>query len=220
MDRRPDFLLKLGLMLPCSPEDVRQAYREKVRTAHPDHGGDVAEFRAIQEAYEKALEYSSFLASRTRWLSSSVERYIQQQQFIEQVRKLGGLVHLEELTWLREEIGEDFAQINEVVVGIDLRGDRVGDDELRDLIAHNSALSGLQSLNLSDTRVTDRGLNALGAIPTLKYLALNRTAITSRGLRVLEFLTNLIRLEIAKTAVGRFAAWRAGRRYPHLEIVR
>ncbi len=220
MDRRPEFLVTLGLLLPCSPEDVRQAYREKVRNAHPDRGGNVADFRAIQEAYEKALEYSAFLASRTRWLSSSVERYIEQQQVVAWVRTLAGDVYLEELTWLREEIGEDFAQIHEVVVGVNLRGNQVGDDELRDLVAKKPVLSGLQSLDLSDSRVTDFGLDSLLVIPTLQYLSLNRTAITPRGLQVLDSLPNLLRLEIAGTAVGRFAAWRTGRKHPTLEIVR
>ncbi len=220
MDRRPEFLHTLGLMLPCSPEDVRQAYREKARVAHPDHGGSATEFRAVQEAYEKALEYASFLASRTRWLSSSVERYIEQQKFVTRVRKLGGVILFDELTWLREEIGEDFAQINEVVVDITLRGQRVGDAEIQELVAYQSILSGLQSLNLSESRLTDTGLGALEAFPTLQYLALNHTAITPRGLQVLDALTDLIRLEIADTGVGRYAAWRLGRKHPDLEIAR
>lgn len=220
MDRRPDFLVTLGLMLPCSPEDVQQAYREKVRTAHPDHGGDVVEFRAIQDAYEKALHYSAFLASRTRWLGSSVERYIEQQQFSDRVRKLGGDVFVEELAWLREEIGEDFAQINEVVVGINLRGQKVGDEELRELLNQNAVLSGLQSLDLTESCVTDEGLDALRATPSLQYLALNRTAVTAHGLHVVDSLPNLVRLEIAETSVGSFAAWRIGHKYPGVDIVR
>ena len=220
MDRRPDFLVTLGLMLPCSPEDVRQAYREKVRTAHPDHGGDVAEFRAIQSAYEKALEYSSFFASRTRWLSSSIERYIAQQQFADEVHQLGGEVYVEELAWLREEIGEDFAQINEIIVGVKLDSDRIGDLEVGRLLIDNSALSGLQSLNLSRSRVTDRGLEALRSVPTLQYLSLNHTQITAQGLHILDELPNLVRLEISETPVGRFAGWNIGRKRPGLEIVR
>lgn len=220
MDRRPDFLVTLGLLLPCSPEDVRQAYREKVRIAHPDHGGDVAEFRAIQSAYEKALEYASFLASRTRWLSASVERYIEQQQFASEVQQLGGEVSLEELTWLREEIGEDFAQINEVIVGVKLVSERVGDLELGRLLIDNSALSGLQSLNLSHSRVTDRGLEALRAVPSLQYLSLSHTEITAQGLHILDELPNLTRLEIAETPVGRLAGWNIGRKHPGLEVVR
>jgi ferredoxin len=33
-------------------EEVERAYRERVKEAHPDQGGSVAEFRAVREAYE------------------------------------------------------------------------------------------------------------------------------------------------------------------------
>jgi len=75
-------------------------------------------------------------------------------------------------------------------------------------------------LDLSDSRVTDSGLDGLRVIPTLQYLALNHTAVTPRGLQVLDSLPNLLRLEIAGTAIGRYAAWRTGRKHPTLEIVR
>jgi ferredoxin len=34
-------------------EDIKQAYRRRVKQAHPDHGGSVEEFRAVRTAYEK-----------------------------------------------------------------------------------------------------------------------------------------------------------------------
>lgn len=46
----------LGLSQPASSEAVRSAYREQIKQAHPDHGGDEESFREIQEAYATAKE--------------------------------------------------------------------------------------------------------------------------------------------------------------------
>ena len=61
----PEFLAKLGLAVPVSLEDIEQAFRDKVLTAHPDKGGDPDEVCALQTAYEQAKEYTKF-RSRTR----------------------------------------------------------------------------------------------------------------------------------------------------------
>jgi hypothetical protein len=43
------------LLLPvgASLDDVRRAYRARARDTHPDHGGDPAQFRLVQHAYER-----------------------------------------------------------------------------------------------------------------------------------------------------------------------
>ncbi|WP_276261062.1 J domain-containing protein [Haloglomus litoreum] len=46
----------LGLPTGASESEIRQAYREKVKEAHPDHGGDEDEFRRVREAYTTARE--------------------------------------------------------------------------------------------------------------------------------------------------------------------
>lgn len=38
---------------------VRAAYRERVKEVHPDSGGDEAEFRAVNDAYEVLREHAS-----------------------------------------------------------------------------------------------------------------------------------------------------------------
>lgn len=50
-------LAELGLEPPCSSADIRQAYRRKARTAHPDQGGDQRAFIRLQNAYRRALAY-------------------------------------------------------------------------------------------------------------------------------------------------------------------
>jgi hypothetical protein len=51
----PACLATLGLSLPCTVAQVRAAYRERVRQAHPDQGGSHEAFIALQAAYEEAL---------------------------------------------------------------------------------------------------------------------------------------------------------------------
>lgn len=43
----------LDLGSDADEEEIEQAYRERVKQAHPDHGGSVEEFRAVRNAYEK-----------------------------------------------------------------------------------------------------------------------------------------------------------------------
>ena len=51
---RPNCLKALGLMLPCSEEDVLAAYRELAKTQHPDRGGDLDQFLQLQRYFEQA----------------------------------------------------------------------------------------------------------------------------------------------------------------------
>ena len=46
----------LGLAAGASEAAVREAYRERVKGVHPDHGGDVESFRRLREAYTVARE--------------------------------------------------------------------------------------------------------------------------------------------------------------------
>lgn len=46
----------LGLPADASVSDVRTAYREQVKDAHPDHGGDRESFERIREAYTIAVK--------------------------------------------------------------------------------------------------------------------------------------------------------------------
>jgi hypothetical protein len=49
---------RLGLARDASSEEVRDAYREQVKEAHPDHGGDREEFTALREAYATAKNHA------------------------------------------------------------------------------------------------------------------------------------------------------------------
>lgn len=53
---------RLGLSFPCSIAEVKAAYRELAKRAHPDHGGSHDEFLALQAAYEQALHVCRYTA--------------------------------------------------------------------------------------------------------------------------------------------------------------
>jgi hypothetical protein len=55
----PPCLRVLGLQLPCTEADVRQAYRQRARALHPDAGGDPRAFVALRAAYEEALRLAA-----------------------------------------------------------------------------------------------------------------------------------------------------------------
>ncbi len=52
---RPRCIEALGLTLPCTTDEVLSAYRAKVKSVHPDLGGDCREFLRLQEYFEQAM---------------------------------------------------------------------------------------------------------------------------------------------------------------------
>lgn len=48
----------LGLPSGASEDAVRRAYRERIKEVHPDQGGDEAEFRRVQEAYDTVRRHA------------------------------------------------------------------------------------------------------------------------------------------------------------------
>jgi len=49
---------RLGLQPTAGADEVKAAYRERVKEVHPDHGGDGEDFRRLQEAYTTAKEHA------------------------------------------------------------------------------------------------------------------------------------------------------------------
>src|SRR5262245_7344985 len=193
-DGRPEFLVTLGVLLPCNEEDVKQAYLAKVRDAHPDRGGDPAEFRRIQEAFEKASEYARFSASRTRWLAASVERYAAQEVLRAELVQRGARVEVEQLDWLEQEIGEDFAQVMERLVGLEFHGPQHDDALIDHLSREAHHLGNLRRLDFSGTRVSDSGVARLYVFKNLRELDLSETPINGSGLTVIDQLPALERV--------------------------
>ncbi len=53
----PPCLRALGLSLPCNEADVKEAYRRRAESLHPDRGGDVRRFLLLQQHLEQSLYY-------------------------------------------------------------------------------------------------------------------------------------------------------------------
>ena len=51
----PRCMQALGLTMPCTEADVLAAYRRKVKSLHPDLGGDQREFLRLQTHFEQAM---------------------------------------------------------------------------------------------------------------------------------------------------------------------
>lgn len=52
--RTPHCLLVFNLKLPCTQTQLLQAYRQLVKTMHPDVGGDLQQFMKLQSEFEQA----------------------------------------------------------------------------------------------------------------------------------------------------------------------
>ncbi len=190
---RLDFLTVLGLAPPVTVEDVKQAYLEKVKTAHPDHGGDQQQFVRVHEAYEKATEYARFKAGRMQWLSRWVEQYAEQQQAVAEIQALGGKVEFESIDWATQSIGNDFATVLERIIAINFSGPTVDDQTLAQLGARRRMLLGVQRLALVETKITSAGLKELHSFDSLHHLDLSGTRVELHDLQLL--LPHLDRLE-------------------------
>lgn len=59
LDRGDAAFAVLGLPATADEREVRAAYREKVKSIHPDQGGDPDEFRQLKEAYSAAREQAA-----------------------------------------------------------------------------------------------------------------------------------------------------------------
>ncbi len=175
-DDASESLAQLGLMLPVTVEDVREAYFQRAQRLHPDRGGDANSFNRLQVAYKHASEYAA--SHGIKWLAPRIELYAKQQRVVENVRKLGGYVELEETTWLKREVGEDFAHVFDQVVGIHVFGPNIDDDFMGFLVDHHHVLAHLRALELTASRVTAEKLGKLlHQFPTLIWLGLNETPL-------------------------------------------
>jgi len=193
VDHNLDFLAVLGLTPPVTVEDVKQAYLEKAKSAHPDRGGNTSDFVRLQKAFEQATEYAEFKAGRMQWLTRWVEQYAEQEELVKYIKSLGGTISVTQADSLTKSIGQDFATVLERIHGIQLSGPRITDEVLLHLGRQRRILAGLKRLDLIDTAVTSIGLRQLHDLDSLEQLDLSGTQV---GFHAVESLVReLPRLE-------------------------
>jgi hypothetical protein len=201
---RPGFAVTLGLLPPYTMEDVKRAYLAKVKDAHPDRGGDRAEFERIHGAFLQAGEYLKFRGDRRQWIAARMEEYLGVLSLLERLQALGAEVETVTHDWLQKSFG-DFADLTASIVAIHYRrADGVG--ELIDtLVGEQAALPGLKQLDLASTPVTDAMALQLRVFQGLTHLDLSRTKISSRATALVDWLPELRSLNLDGTSVGWWA---------------
>ena len=191
MSDRPEFFDLLGLAPPITVDDVKQAYLNKVKSMHPDRGGNLQAFHKLHEAFEQAMNYTKFRADRLKWLGVQVERYAAQEAVIHEIEAIGGKVELASIAWMKRSFGEDFSQVMDRIVGITLRGNTIS-DAILDLLVHDQpVLQTLQSIDLSDSKISDTGALMLRVFQELRRVDLSRTPVTNEALHLADWLPEL-----------------------------
>jgi hypothetical protein len=218
-DPRPDFLVILGLLPPCSAEDVHRAYKARAATLHPDHGGSQAEFLKLQDAYGQAQEYVKFHEGRQKWLASQVEPYVAQQAIVSEVELRGGRVEIEHLAWMQRSFG-DFAVLAERLRGIVLHDCAEADELLRYLAEQAAHLRYLRDIDLTHSLVSDAGLESLCELRGLERVNMQGTLVSEAGVVALAALPGLKWINLGDTPLRWWTRWQLSRNYPRLTLAK
>lgn len=75
----------LGLCSDASRQDIKNAYRRHVKTAHPDRGGDSADFARLTAAYDVALAGARVRRSSHPFVVAMAERPSKRRSFAEEL---------------------------------------------------------------------------------------------------------------------------------------
>lgn len=207
---RPEFAVTLGLLPPYTMDDVKRAYREKVKDAHPDRGGDREAFERIQRAYEEAGTYLKFRSDRRLWIAARMDDYLAVASLLEQLKALGADVDSSTFDWIKRSFG-DFASLTESITCIRLHDSPKAADLIDLMVQEQASLTGLKRLSLSGCPVDNMLALELRVFKSLAELDLSRTLISDRALTVAEFLPDLVTLNIEGTQVGWWARHKAER---------
>ncbi|HVC95827.1 MAG TPA: J domain-containing protein [Pirellulales bacterium] len=180
---RPAFMAVLGVLPPYELTDVREAFRAKVFVAHPDRGGDPADFIRLKEAYDQAVEYATFHGSRRAWIAAKVEQHLQREEVVAEVLGRGGRVEVERFAWMEKSWGDGFPLLAERLRHVFVRDMLDGDKFLAFLADHR--LLYLVGLDVAGSRVSSEGLRHLVGYELLRWLDVSGTDVDCPALRSL-----------------------------------
>jgi hypothetical protein len=191
----------LGLLPPYTLEDVKRAYLDKVRTAHPDHGGAIEDFRLIQDAYEEAQRYVEFRSNKRSWIAAQMDRYLAFQELEAHLKRLGADVVIQQTDWLQKSYG-DFAELTASVQSIRLVDSPAGQEVMNLLVVNRTGASSLKRLELMGCGLTDEAVLSLSCFQLLEYLDLSRNKLTKRVTALADAIPQLSVFRLNGTSVG------------------
>ncbi len=200
-DPRPDFMIALGLAPPYAAEDVKAAYLVKAKESHPDHGGSVAKFNALQKAFEQAKQYLEFRSDRRQWIANQMADYLVVSEVINNLEAFGAEVTSDAIDWLKQSFG-DFAQLTETITAIRLVDSPYADELIEQMVEHSDALGQLARLELPGCQVSDQAVLQLDTFQQLDHLDLSRTSITKDALWIVDAILDLESIDISGTRIG------------------
>lgn len=210
MPERPEFAVTLGLLPPYTMDDVKRAYLDRVKLAHPDRGGERLDFERIQAAFEQAQEYLRFRTDRRQWIAARMEDYLAVGALVEELERIGAEVETTTLDWVRRSFG-DFASMTETIVGIRLTNSPRAPEAIDAIVREHTNLQALKRLELGGSAVRDSHVWQLRVFRQLAHLDLSKTQITSRALAIVEWLPSITSLDVAGTSIGWWQRWRLRR---------
>ena len=178
---RPEFAVTLGLLPPYTMDDVKRAYLNKVKDAHPDRGGDRDAFDRIQRAYEEAGTYLKFRSDRRLSDRRADGRVSQRCVAGGAADGVGAEIESSTLDWIKRSFG-DFANLTESIVGVRLNDSPNAAELIETMIGEQASLPALKRLSLAGCPVDNLLALDLRVFKSLAELDLSRTLITDRAL--------------------------------------
>jgi len=194
-------MVVLGLAPPYAVEDVKAAYRDKAKQSHPDHGGTAEEFKALQEAFDKAQQYLEFRSDRRQWIANQMEDYLLVGEVVERLEEFGAEVTSDAIDWLKQSFG-DFAQLTEVISKVRLVDSADANAMIGYMAQYPKVLGQLTCLELPGCQVSDDAVLQLEAFQQLEHLDISRTPITKQALWIVDTILGLESIDIAGTSIG------------------
>jgi len=216
--QRPSFMELLHLLPPYTVEDVINSYQERTKQIGQTEEADPQAAQKLQSAYERALDHARFQESRRQWLGGRIEVFQDRQRLVADVEASGGAVTLQPTDAYLYEYGTDFAEVLRKLVGVYLTGSSVMDGLLDWLNSENQCLGEIRLLDLSESRVTSRGLEGIMSLTGLRCLDLRGTDVSANVVDALSSLHSLEWLHVGATAIGALSRQRLKRKLPRLTI--
>lgn len=216
--QRPSFMELLHLLPPYTVDDVVRAYEDRTKKLEAEPETDPSVAAKLQSAYERALDHARFQESRRVWLGGRVEVFQHRQQLIAAIEEAGGHSTLQPPDSYLYEYGDDFAEVLRKLVAVHLTGPLVNDESLGWLGLENSALQEIRLLDLSNSQISENGLQELPSLTGLRCLDLRETGLPGSVVDVLSSLPSLEWVHVGGTSVGSQARRRLNKALPRLTI--